>query len=186
MVSKNNIVLLVFLSMAVAYLVWLVFNVMKSNYCTGGVEHFTDISAGNYESRMTVIKVFDTVLHRKPKQEEIEKYYTIENEQDMLITILSDYGINQEEKENFVDPIIAAATPTPPVSASTPMPNTTPAMPTSTTPMPNTTPLVSTSTPAASPTIPPTPKMVNVPYDDLVSNVKVIKDALSKIEKMYA
>ena len=173
MVSKNNIVLLVFLSMAVAYLVWLVFNVMKSNYCTGGVEHFTDISAGNYESRMTVIKVFDTVLHRKPKQEEIEKYYTIENEQDMLITILSDYGINQEEKENFVDPIIAAATPTPPVSAST-------------TPMSNTTPLVSTSTPAANPTIPPTPKMVNVPYDDLVSNVKVIKDALSKIEKMYA
>jgi hypothetical protein len=92
--------------MAVAYLVWLVLNLMKSKFC---MEHFTEVSeedksSSSYESRMNVMKVFDTVLHRKPTNNEIEKYSKIHNEQDMLVEVLADFNVLSDKAvgEEFI------------------------------------------------------------------------------------
>lgn len=103
MVTKTNVILFLFVGMALAYLIWLIFNLMKSKFC---LEHFTDSesnSDSSYESRMNVMKVFDTVLHRKPTNEEIEKYHTVQNEQDLLVAVLADFNVLSDKiGEEFV------------------------------------------------------------------------------------
>ena len=86
--SKENVILAVFFAIALAYLVWVVY---KTYFIR---EHFTNTEdLSDYQARMTVMKVFDTVLHRKPVPEEINKYAAITNEQDMLVAVLADFNV---------------------------------------------------------------------------------------------
>lgn len=92
MLTKKNAILFCFLLIAIFYLVWILFSTMQNKFCkTNVAEHFTE-----YESRMNVMKVFESVMNRKPTQEEIDKYFVIENEQDMLIAVMADNNITQE------------------------------------------------------------------------------------------
>lgn len=87
-ISKNNVILIIFLAIALGYLAWCIYIFFKNEQ---GKEHFTTEPLTDYQARMTVMKVFDTVLLRKPKPDEIDKYSKITNEQDMLVAVLSDY-----------------------------------------------------------------------------------------------
>lgn len=100
MLTKKNVILFVFLLLAIAYLFWILFKTMQKQFCKSNVnEHFTE-----YESRMNVMKVFDSVLNRKPTQEEIDKYFMIENEQDMLIAVMEDNNIQKKDvDEEFLN-----------------------------------------------------------------------------------
>lgn len=86
MTSKNNIILAAFLIVAVLYLGYSVYATYfyKEHFVDG--QHLND-----YEARMHVMTVFDTVLKRKPTADEIDKYALITNEQDMLVAVLADY-----------------------------------------------------------------------------------------------
>lgn len=109
--SKENLILLIFLFIGALYLLWIIFQLLQKNFCNKRVEHFTTIEPEpeaksehvvkdeEYNSRMDVIKVFDTVLHRKPTSEEIEKYSVIENEQDLLVKILSDFKVSDTQTQ---------------------------------------------------------------------------------------
>jgi hypothetical protein len=106
--SKGNAILMVFFLVALAYLAWIVYAALRSRK-KDALEHFTDSdktvqssdspdpALTGYESRMTVMKVFDNLLHRKPEIAEIEKYADITNEQDMLVTVIADYDITPAE-----------------------------------------------------------------------------------------
>ena len=87
--SKSNVILAIFLVIAVVYLGWAVY----AAYFMKNEEHFTDGKLTDYEARMAVMKVFDTVLHRKPLPDEIDKYAKVTNEQDMLIAVMTDYNV---------------------------------------------------------------------------------------------
>ena len=87
--SKENVILAVFFAIALAYLVWVVYK----TYFLKHQEHFTTEDLSDYQARMTVMKVFDTVLHRKPVPDEINKYAAITNEQDMLVAVLADFNV---------------------------------------------------------------------------------------------
>jgi len=167
MVSKSNVILIVFLLLGIAYLFWLA---MKTKNCKVQ-EHFTDVSAGNYESRMNVIKVFDTVLHRKPTQDEIEQYYIIENEQDLLMTVLADFGVKDEAStEEFKDTLTIPVTATPPTTSVPP---------------PTTSALPSTlAQPTTEVTVPA--KMITLPQKDVLDTLNELKLVVGKIEKMFA
>ena len=113
MITKENVILTVFLVVAIIYLLWLFIKSMKGAYCT---EHFTE----EYECRMSVMRVFDKTLNRKATQEEIDKYCKIQNEQDMLVAVIADYKNEikvTEEMENNVaesstDTVTTTTTPT--------------------------------------------------------------------------
>lgn len=124
MTSKNNIILAAFLIVAVIYLGYIVYTTyfFKEHFVDG--QHLND-----YEARMHVMSVFDTVLKRKPTADEIDKYAVITNEQDMLVAVLADYKalpplaatttpakgvVNDEEK--IVETLNPA--PVPPTSAT--------------------------------------------------------------------
>ena len=92
--SKSNVILAIFLVIAIVYLVWAVYAAyFKGSAFSRNEEHFTDGKLTDYEARMAVMKVFDTVLHRKPLPDEIDKYAKVTNEQDMLIAVMTDYNI---------------------------------------------------------------------------------------------
>lgn len=97
--SKENTILLIFFLIALAYLVWMICASMRKSHKKDAMEHFTDVSEETgYESRMTVMKVFDNLLNRKPDLAEIEKYSEITNEQDMLIAVIAQYKIGVDEE----------------------------------------------------------------------------------------
>ena len=87
--SKSNVILSIFLVIGIVYLVWAVY----AAYFKNSKEHFTEVKLTDYEARMAVMKVFDTVLHRKPLPDEIDKYAKVTNEQDMLIAVMTDYNV---------------------------------------------------------------------------------------------
>ena len=58
------------------------FLIMKHTKKEGVKESFVDEKA--YMNRLNVMKIFDSVLNRKPTPEEIEKFATANNEQYML------------------------------------------------------------------------------------------------------
>ena len=87
--SKSNVILSIFLIIGIVYLVWAVY----AAYFKNSKEHFTEVKLTDYEARMAVMKVFDTVLHRKPLPDEIDKYAKVTNEQDMLIAVMTDYNV---------------------------------------------------------------------------------------------
>ena len=64
------------------------FLIMKHTKKEGVKESFVDEKA--YMNRLNVMKIFDSVLNRKPTPEEIEKFATADNEQDMLENIVND------------------------------------------------------------------------------------------------
>jgi hypothetical protein len=146
--DKNNVILALFLFVAIVYLVWMV--------TKKPTEHFT---LDDYQARMTVMKIFDTVLHRKPQPDEINKYSKVDNEQDMLIAVLADYNIAAPPPSAPAPPS-ASSTPThspllapaPPASAPAPP---APAPPT---PSPPSAPAPPPPTPAPSPPSTPTPE----------------------------
>lgn len=86
--EKQNFILMVFLILAVAYLAYII---TKSG--ARKLEHFDnqDVPA-DYDARLNVIKVFETVLKHKPTVEEIKKYSSISNEQDLLSKLMQDYS----------------------------------------------------------------------------------------------
>ena len=100
--SKQNIVLLLFLFIGLLYLLWIVFKMFQKSFCSRPIkEHFTTteeetLHDSTYTNRMNVMKVFDTVLNRKPTSVELEKYSAIHNEQDLLVAILSENKIEEE------------------------------------------------------------------------------------------
>jgi len=177
-----NVILVIFLLLGMCYLVWLLFNYFKSNFCRNSTEHFTQLltasvgqesnvvtSEADYDSRLNVIKVFDTVLHRKATPEELIKYGAIQNEQDILVAVLADFQV----KEEFEDaPSITPALATMPIPF-TPMPA--PAQESSSSSMPTVSSTIeppktqvampSVSTPATT----PTPTVT--PYNPTLSNV---------------
>lgn len=89
MISKSNLILVLFLAIAICYLLWTLY----AAFCKKPTEHFTSETLDDYEARMTVMKIFDTVLHRKPTPDEIDKYAKVTNEQDMLVAVLTDFNI---------------------------------------------------------------------------------------------
>lgn len=116
--SNVNIFLIVLFVIGLGYLMWVAFNMMQKSYCGKVKEHFTeteeeivieDTDSEEYKSRLNVMKVFDTILHRKPTTEELAKYSKISNEQDILVEVLKDYPIpptptesESETQEEFV------------------------------------------------------------------------------------
>jgi hypothetical protein len=117
--SKGNAILMVFFLVALAYLAWIVYAALRSRK-KDALEHFTDSektvqssdssdsALTGYESRMTVMKVFDNLLHRKPEIAEIEKYADITNEQDMLVAVIADYDVSPAETFVASDKAVAA------------------------------------------------------------------------------
>lgn len=114
--SKQNIILLIFLFIGLLYLLWIAFKMFQKKFCSTPLmgktvqEHFTTeeetpsaIDDLNYSNRMNVMKVFDTVLNRKPTSAELEKYSSISNEQDLLVKVLADHktDVVKEETEAF-------------------------------------------------------------------------------------
>lgn len=89
-------------------------------------EHFTSGNETDYNSRLTVIDVFDAFLKRNPTPVEITKYSVYKNEQDILMAVMKDYPNevekNQElvyknnsvvqEEEFYVDTVVDAYDPT--------------------------------------------------------------------------
>jgi len=152
--SKENVVLVLFFMIALVYLLYVVY----TTYFKKQEEHFTeDNNLTDYQARMTVMKVFDTVLHRKPQPDEIDKYAKITNEQDMLVAVLADYNVT------------APTTPTTATTATETFDTVTPAPVPGTSTLPDIVP-VGPITPA------PTPATTSV-----VSKVKTIEDNLSNI-----
>ena len=151
--SKGNIVLVLFLSVAVSYLLWILY----ATYLKKPTEHFT---LDDYEARMTVMKIFDTVLHRKPLPDEIDKYSKINNEQDMLVAVLADYNVATPP------PSVAVANTddsTDTVSATT---DASPALTPAPTPSPSSAPSVSFEIPTKSETFTPSVTPAPVPSND--------------------
>ncbi len=147
--DKNNVILALFLFVAIVYLVWIV--------TKKPTEHFT---LDDYQARMTVMKIFDTVLHRKPQPDEIDKYSKVDNEQDMLIAVLADYNIAAPPPSAPAPPSApstpAPSAPAPPASALVPPAPPTPSPPSAPAPPPPTP--APPPTPSPSPPSPPTPE----------------------------
>lgn len=115
--SKQNIILLIFLFIGLMYLLWIAFKMFQKSFCSLPVktvqEHFTTTEEEtpavssedtHYKNRMNVMKVFDTVLNRKPTSAELETYSAISNEQDLLVKVLADHKsdvVVKEETEAF-------------------------------------------------------------------------------------
>ena len=110
--SKSNVILSIFLVIGIVYLVWAVY----AAYFKNSKEHFTEVKLTDYEARMAVMKVFDTVLHRKPLPDEIDKYAKVTNEQDMLIAVMTDYNVTTPP------PTVASASATVAVAAPVAVP----------------------------------------------------------------
>ena len=96
--TKTNVILIIFLLVAVMYLVYIIVYAYKKSKTE---EHFVteevtpeaeDQSGKGYESRMYVMKVFDLVMNRKPTTEEIAKYSILGNEQDILVAVLKEFN----------------------------------------------------------------------------------------------
>lgn len=109
--SNENIFLILLLAIAIGYLIWIIFKMMKSTYCGKVKEHFTEteeevteenLNKEEYSSKLDVMKVFETVLHRKATLEELEKYSKFSNEQDILVEVLKDFKVPTETEEEFV------------------------------------------------------------------------------------
>ena len=84
-ISQTNLILIIILVCATLLLVYIVYSKKKN------MEHFSSPESGTkYENRMNVMKIFNTVLDRKPTLKEIEKYADIDNEHDMLNAIMAD------------------------------------------------------------------------------------------------
>lgn len=103
--NKSNFILAIFLTVAILYLAW----VLYACYFTKPTEHFVNETLDDYNARMTVMKIFDTVLHRKPLPEEIDKFAKFTNEQDMLVAVLTDYKIATPPPAGSVDQEVATA-----------------------------------------------------------------------------
>ena len=90
--NKQNVILLIFLIVGIAYLAWIVYSGYKGDF-----EHFTTTAASetpDYNARMNVLKVFDTILHRKPTISEIDAYSKkFNNEQDLLSAVVTDFNV---------------------------------------------------------------------------------------------
>lgn len=66
-------------------------------------EHFTSGGAeGDYNSRLTVIDVFDAFMKRNPTPTEITKYSVHKNEQDILMAVMKDYPNEVEKNHELV------------------------------------------------------------------------------------
>ena len=170
--DKNNVILALFLFVAIVYLVWIV--------TKKPTEHFT---LDDYQARMTVMKIFDTVLHRKPQPDEIDKYSKVDNEQDMLIAVLADYNIAAPPPSAPAPPS-APSTPAPP-SPSVP----TPPSPSAPAPPPPTpTPTPESFAPKASPAPAPGPGAANrnAPSIDLVKVETSLSAILDNVNAIRA
>jgi hypothetical protein len=65
-------------------------------------EHFTSGNEEDYNSRLTVIDVFDAFLKRNPTPAEITKYSVYKNEQDILMAVMKDYPNEVEKNQELV------------------------------------------------------------------------------------
>ena len=85
-----------------------------------------DAKSPNYGLRLHVIKVFDTMFHRNPTHNELEKYTSLgPSEQDVLGAIVKDYAAliqGVPEQPSLVPARVAEVPPPPPVSLPTPVP----------------------------------------------------------------
>ena len=99
--SKGNIYIMLFIAIGVAYVVFLVYQNLYANQ----KEHFEEpVNDKQYKANLQVIKVFDVVLGRKPTNDELEKYGTIDNEQDILLAVMNDFKDKDKTKDtNLVD-----------------------------------------------------------------------------------
>lgn len=71
-------------------------------------EHFTDGDGSttiplDYNSRLTVMNVFDAYLKRNPTTDEINKYSKLKNEQDILTAVIKDFPNAQRPIDNTLD-----------------------------------------------------------------------------------
>lgn len=100
--NKQNAILLVFLLLAAMYLAYLLYNSSISNISSSR-EHYVEPGyPSDYDARLNVMKVFEAVLKRKPSIEEISKYASISNEQDLLARLMLDFSetyVNEESRE---------------------------------------------------------------------------------------
>lgn len=100
--SKDNIYIMLFLAIGIAYVIFLVYQNLYANQKEGFEEPVND---KQYKSNLQVIKVFDVVLNRKPTNEELDKYGKIDNEQDILIAVMNDFKNKKDVKDIETKPI---------------------------------------------------------------------------------
>lgn len=86
----------------------LIFFLIASLTMNNTKEKFTD--SESYQSRLTVIDVFDAYLKRNPTPKEINHYSSLKNEQDILAAVMKDIPDNKsdrkkktQEQEDYVD-----------------------------------------------------------------------------------
>lgn len=89
MLSKVKVYVIIFTVVLIAYMIFIMYRYNTSKLRSE--EHFTAPDS-DYQARMYVMKVFDLVLNRKPTQEEIAKFSSYKNEQDILLHVLKTYS----------------------------------------------------------------------------------------------
>ena len=97
--SKKTIYFYVFGILTIVVTLVLIWNVYIKKQPQDTKEHFVE---DDYEARLHVMKIFDLILGRKPTSEEIDKYATFHNEQDILLQIIKDYKSNETKEENTI------------------------------------------------------------------------------------
>lgn len=128
--SPTKVYIFLFLFVVIGYGVVIINRSLKRS--DKDMEHFVEQNP-EYKYRLEVMKVFDLYMNRNPTPEEINKYAGIQNEQDILLTILKDFNItasdvNKEKlakwavgvEEEFSEPVEQVA-PNAPISTLPPI-----------------------------------------------------------------
>lgn len=92
--SPTKVYIILFVLVILGYGVFVISKSLKKN--SQNLEHFAEENP-DYKYRLEVMKVFDLYMNRNPTPEEITKYASIKNEQDLLLTILKDFNITASD-----------------------------------------------------------------------------------------
>lgn len=87
--SRGKVYIIVFLVLGILYITFWSLRISK-DVPRHTAEHFED----SYQYRMEVMKVFDMYMNRNPTTDELDKYASLKNEQDILTSILKDFNIS--------------------------------------------------------------------------------------------
>ena len=105
--TSSTVYILLFFFVITLWVIYYVTNTIK-----GKGEHFIDLTVEDetpksdapaecklYNMRQEVINIFELYLSRKPSVEEIQKYSSKGNEQDILVAIISDFNVSTSESD---------------------------------------------------------------------------------------
>lgn len=92
--SPTKVYVFLFLLVVIGYGALIISRSLKRT--NKDMEHFVEQNP-DYKFRLEVMKVFDLYMNRNPTPDEINKYAGIQNEQDILLTILKDFNITASD-----------------------------------------------------------------------------------------